>query len=85
MQNTTSDEESQPTQAEFYKEIMDKLNDKDQTSKEIGKAMIDKMCLNRDPLFEPYLLQIMNSICTQEGFISNKNRNTREFFFPNND
>ena len=23
----------------------------------------------------------MNSICTQEGLISNKNRNTREFFF----
>ena len=81
MQNTISDEESKPTQAEFYKEIMDKLNDKDQTSKEIGKAMIDKMCLNRDPLFEPYLLQIMNSICTQDGLISNKNRNTREFFF----
>ena len=66
---------------EYYNKIMDKLNNKEHISKSEGKDLISDICLNRCPLFEPYLIQIMDSICSQDGNFSNKNRNIRELYY----
>ena len=77
--NIEKDESLNPQ--ESYNKIMDKLNNKEHISKKLGKDLITDICSNRYPLFEPYLLQIMDSICSQDGNISNKNRNIRELYY----
>lgn len=42
------------------------------------KESIQNQCLHNLLLFEPYLIQIMNFICKESGYISNKNRLIRE-------
>ena len=42
------------------------------------KESIQYQCLHNLLLFEPYLIQIMNFICKESGYISNKNRLIRE-------
>ena len=81
METLTINENKSDMPENIYTTIMDHLQSKEQEKRLIGQEKLKVQCSNRDPLFEPYLLQIMNSICSEDGYISNKNRNVREFFF----
>ena len=68
------DDENKLKEPETYIKIMEALKSKEHINIVLVKEMLNKICSNGYPLFEPYLLQIMNSICNTDSYISNKNK-----------
>ena len=79
METLNINESSTPNS--IYVKIMGLIQSNESGKRLMGQEALKTKCSNKDPLFEPYLLQIMNSICNEDGYISNKNRNLREFYF----
>ena len=81
METLTINENDNSTLSGTYNTIMEQIQSKELGKRLMGQDTLKEQCSKRDPLFEPYLLKIIHSICNEEGYISNKNRNLREFYF----
>ena len=66
---------------DIYIDITNKLKEKKIQSIKESEILIHNQCLYNLSLFEPYLVQIIDLICTGDGYTSNKNKLIRENFY----
>ena len=66
---------------DVFNDVINKFKQKKVSSINEAKNLIHNQCLHNLPLLEPYLVQIMDIICSEDSYISNKNKFIRESLY----